>query len=581
MFLKTRSSAMAVAAAFSLFSCVVYAKSSEDTRFEHIANGFIEQLLRTHPETATQLGDHRYDARVSDFSSKGVAADLKLYRSVIAQLEKLNVTALSPGDAVDIQILENELRSRIFDIEVMHSEQRDPLAYNPAGSISMLLTRDFAPLRTRLRAVEGRLSAIPAIVRAAKQNLSNPPRVFTETAIAQNKGAISLVRDDLEEFLKDDPAMKAKLAGVRNKAIAALEGYGKWLETDLLPRSNGDFRIGAQRFAEKLKYSLDSDLSAETILSKAENELKQTQATMLQTALPLFHQYYPERNTDGLESKLIIRAVLDHIAENRPDNATIVDAARKKLSEATEFVRSHDIVSLPGDPVKVIVMPEYARGVAIAYCEQAGPLEKNGETFYAIAPTPADWNATRVTSFFKEYNNSMLDDLTVHEAMPGHYLQLAVANRAKVSTQIRNLFNSGSFVEGWATYAEQVMAENGFGGPETHMEQLKMRLRLIINAMLDQKIHAGQMTEQEAMTLMMDQGFQEEGEAAAKWRRAQLTSTQLSTYFVGNLELNALSTSFQENGGGSKKVIHDKMLSYGSIATRYIRQLAGLPKAAT
>jgi len=160
--------------------------------------------------------------------------------------------------------------------------------------------------------------------------------------------------------------------------------------------------------------------------------------------------------------------------------------------------------------------------------------------------------------------------------MPGHYVQLSIANKVKKSTLVRDLFNSGTFVEGWATYAEQFMADAGFGGPETKMEQLKMRLRLIINSMLDQKIHAGNMTEQEAMKLMMEDGYQEEGEAAGKWRRALLTSTQLSTYFVGNMELNSLARDLKTKTGGSDQQVHDEMLAHGSIATKYIRQLDGL-----
>ncbi|HXA48435.1 MAG TPA: DUF885 family protein, partial [Burkholderiaceae bacterium] len=233
-------------------------------------------------------------------------------------------------------------------------------------------------------------------------------------------------------------------------------------------------------------------------------------------------------------------------------------------------------LTLPEDPIQVIVMPEFARGVAIAYCDPAGPLEKNGATFYAISPTPADWSAERATSFFREYNDAMLNDLTVHEAMPGHYVQLSIANKVKKSTHVRDLFNSGTFVEGWATYSEQFMADSGFGGPETKMEQMKMRLRLIINSMLDQKIHADNMTEKEAMKLMMEEGYQEEGEAAGKWRRALLTSTQLSTYFVGNLELNALARDLKAKTGGDAQSVHDSMLAHGSIATKYIRQLSGL-----
>jgi len=248
------------------------------------------------------------------------------------------------------------------------------------------------------------------------------------------------------------------------------------------------------------------------------------------------------------------------------------------MNSVTDFARTYNLITVPEEPIKVIVMPEFQRGVAVAYCDAAGPLEKHGETFYAISPTPKDWTPQRVESFFREYNNHMLQDLTVHEATPGHYLQLAHANKFKAPTLVRAIFYSGTFVEGWATYAEQFMVEKGYGGPEVKMQQLKMKLRLIINAIIDQKIHTAGMTEAEAMDLMMNEGFQEEGEAAGKWRRACLTSTQLSTYYVGNTEMNEIRDAYQAKVGSSAdlKTMHDQMISFGSPAPKYVKELMGL-----
>jgi uncharacterized protein (DUF885 family) len=570
------SYAVAIAAAGSS-SVTASAHSPNDHKFEAIANGFVEQLLVLHPEQATQLGDHRYDAKTSDFSLKGVAADRALYHKTLDQLAAIPEKGLSADNAVDRRVLQNNIELNLFDIEAMDVATRDPLGYNPANGIYLLIAREFAPLKTRLAAVDGRLKAIPATLKAAMHNLKTPPRVFTETAIQQNKGAISLIRDELDEFINQEPAMRAKLAPSRRRAIAALTEYGTWLEKDLLPRSTGDFRIGEARFRQKLRLALDSDLTPETILKNAESELAVTQAAMYETALPMYRRYYPDKATDGVERKVIIRAVLDKLAETRPTNETIVADAKRALAETTAFVRERGLVTVPDDPVKVIVMPEFARGFAVAYCDAAGALEKNGTTFFDISPTPSDWTPERVTSFFREYNSAMLNELTIHEAMPGHYLQLAIANRATPPTKIRALFYSGTFVEGWATYSEQVMAGAGFGGPETKMQQLKMRLRLIINSILDQKIHAGNMSEQEAMDMMMNDGYQEDGEAAGKWRRARLSSTQLSTYFVGNLEVNALARDLKVKTGGDMKSVHDTMLASGSLATKYIRQLNNLP----
>jgi uncharacterized protein (DUF885 family) len=384
----------------------------------------------------------------------------------------------------------------------------------------------------------------------------------------------------LKTFLDQVPELKQEFTLVQAQAVAALKGYGTWLEKELLPRSTGDFRMGEEKFRRKLRYTLESDLTKEEILQRAEIDLKATQNEIYDTALPLYKKFFPQvRDAKKLEDKkLVVKSVLKKLAEAHPTNETIVDFAKQYLQACTDFVRSSNLMTVPSERIKVIVMPEFQRGVAVAYCDAAGPLEKNGETFYSISPTPKDWTKERTQSFFREYNNHMLQDLTIHEAMPGHYLQLAHANKFKAPTMVRAIFSSGIFVEGWATYAEQLMAEKGYGGPEFNMQQLKMRLRLIINAIIDQKIHTAGMTEKEAMDLMMNEGFQEEGEAAGKWRRANLSSTQLSTYYVGNLEINDIRKAYETKMGGTidLKVMHDKMLSFGSPAPKYVKELMGL-----
>ena len=276
--------------------------------------------------------------------------------------------------------------------------------------------------------------------------------------------------------------------------------------------------------------------------------------------------------------RLVIKAILNKLAESHPTNENIVAQASGDLKETTEFVRKNKLVTVPTEPVKVIEMPEFARGSSVAYFDSAGPFEKKNETFFTISPTPADWTEQVKASFFKEYNDYMLQDLTIHEAMPGHYLQIMHANQFKAPTPIRALFSSGSFIEGWAVYAEQLMAEKGYGGAEVEMQQLKMKLRVIINAIIDQKIHTQGMTEKEAVDFMMNEGFQEEGEAAGKWKRAQLSSTQLSTYYVGSVEVNDLRRAYEAKNKGKVdlKQMHDAMLSFGSPPAKYVKEMMNL-----
>jgi uncharacterized protein (DUF885 family) len=553
---------------------------SADQKFEALAKKYIEQLLEMNPETATQLGDHRFDNRLDDYSLAGVERERAFNQKYLKALDAIPSKSLSPVNSVDYRIMRNRLEYNLFQINELREYEWNPLRYNIGGAIYALIARDFAPLRERLLNVKERLKAIPAVVAQAKANLKSPPRVHTETAITQNKGTISLVRDELLPFIEQTPELRAEIAPAQAAAVRALEDYGTWLEKDLLPRSNADFRLGDEKYRRKLHLALESNLSKEEILRRAEADLKSTQDAMYDVALPLYKKYFPTEKTIARLSdrKLVIKAVLARLAESHPTNETIVPLASRQLESATEFVRANNLVSVPSEPVKAIVMPEFSRGVAVAYCNAVGPFEQRGETFYAISPTPKDWTQERVESFFREYNDYMLQDITVHEAMPGHYLQLAHANKFTAPTKLRAIFQSNTFAEGWAVYAEALMAEHGYGGPEVRMQQLKLKLRTIINAILDQKIHTAGMTEKEALALMMNEGFQEEGEAAGKWRRAALTSTQLSNYYVGSIEVNDIRRAYEAKMGDALdyKRMHDQMLSFGTPAPKYVKELMGL-----
>ena len=550
---------------------VAFAAPTEDTKFEAIVNNYVEELLKSHPENATQLGDHRYDDRLDDYSREGVDRDLKASRDTLAELAKVKRDRLSTANRIDLRILEHTIESQIYSLETLRAWESNPLIYNVGGALYAITARDFAPPADRLRSVIGRLKEVPGVVAAAKANLKNPPKIHVETAISQNRGTISLITHDLESLKKAAPQLQPEAEAAQKVAVAALTDYGTWLEQDLLPRAKGDFRLGDEKYRRKLRYSLDSDLTKEEILAHAEADLKKTQEAMYQTALKL------GAKADD-DHRKVIKAALDKLAEHHPTNETVIAQAERDLAETTAFVRKHDLVTVPDERLQVTPMPEFNRGVAVASCNAPGALEKNGKTFFYISPTPADWTPQRVESFFREYNDYMLKNLTVHEAMPGHYLQLAHANKFHAPTKIRAIYGNGPFVEGWATYAEQVMAEKGYGGPEVRMQQLKMRLRLLINAIIDQKIHTAGMTEKEAMDLMMNEGFQEEGEAAGKWRRANLTSTQLSTYYVGNIEMNEIRAAWEKKHGKGKqlKKLHDTMLSFGSPAAKYVKEMMGL-----
>ncbi len=552
---------------------------SADDAFVALANNYLDRMLALNPEWATNLGDHRFDDQISDMSEAGFQTRLDFNQTYLDSLMQIDPTKLILANRIDYEILEEQCESVIFRITEIQEYRWNPTMYNPGDGLYNILARDYAPLPERLAAVKARLLKIPTMLQAAKDNLENPPAVMTQTAIKQNPGVINLIMDGLQPYLDQAPELKSEFTAARSRAIAALDGYGSWLESDLLPRSSGDFRLGEDLWRKKLKFSLSSDLTPEEILVSAEGDLAETREKMYEIALPLFRDYFGGHQDDTTPGKdAVIRRVLARLAESHPTNETIVPEAREGLEEITEFVRKNKLVDVPDDPVEIIVMPEHQRGFAIGYCDSPGPLEKNGTTFYAISPTPRDWTAERAETFYREYNDYMLENLTIHEAMPGHYLQIAHANKFQATTPLRAIFSSGTFVEGWATYAEQLMVETGYAGPELHMQQLKMRLRLIINSIIDQKIHTAGMTEGEAMEMMMVDGFQEEGEAAGKWIRAQLSSTQLSTYYVGNMEINDLRQAYEKKAGDKfdLKDFHNEVLSFGSPAPKYVAELLEL-----
>jgi len=577
--------AFALVSLLSIFAVFALVRVTDDDAFQKTAHDYIEQYLRANPEDATELGDHRFDGQLTDYSPAARAKELatqKFFRDELNAMETEGFH-LTGANTIDFRILKENIDYKIFQAEELKEPEWNPLVYmqSLANSVYLLVARDFAPPEKRIPNLRQRMDEIPRVIAQAKANLQHPPRVHTETAIEQTQGAISLVREGLAPLLDQSPRMKKDLTPLQEKTAAALEDYKKWLQNDLLPRSDGDFRLGAEKYRKKLRFALASDLSMEEIMKRATADLQQTQTAIYETALPLYKKYFPSADpaAAGLADKHeVTAAVVDKLAEQHPDDATVVDYAKKIVTEATDFAKQHDLVTVPDVPLDVIAMPEFKRGVAIAYCDAPGPLDKTGKTFFAVAPTPKDWSKERRESFFREYNNYMIRDLTVHEAMPGHFLQLARANEFRAPTLVRAIFQSGAFVEGWAVYCEQVMAEQGYGGPEVKMQQLKMRLRAICNAVLDQSIHAGNMNEKEAMDLMMKEGYQQEGEAVAKWKRARLTSAQLSTYFVGATEHLDLRAAEQRKLGKdfNLKKYNDQVVSYGSPPVKYVRELMGL-----
>jgi uncharacterized protein (DUF885 family) len=523
----------------------------------------LDELLERHPDEATTLGDHRFDDRLPDLGAAALAEEATWAAGRLRDLDTLQDDALSVGERVDVAILRNHLELRRYQLGELREHEWDPLVANPGTAIYTLLVRDYAPVGDRLRAAAGRLAAVPAALERARQTLEGMPRVHVETAIGQ-----------LERALGEAPALRPEVEPARQLAVEAIDAHVGWLR-EQVEDADGDPRLGAERYARKLSLTLDTASDADAVLARAEADLGRVEDEIAETAARLD----PSGSADGQ-----VRRVLDRLAgEGQVDNDTIVGLCEQAMADCVAFVRAQDLVTVHDDPVEIIVMPEIHRGVAVAYCDPPGPLETAPlPTYFAVSPTPADWSDERVGSFFREYNAHMLQNLTVHEAMPGHVLQLAHNARFDAAVPVRKALWSGSFVEGWAVYAEALMVAAGYRGDvgladALRMQQLKMALRMTINAILDARVHAHGMTEDEAMRLLTERGHQEDGEAAGKWRRALLTSAQLSTYYVGYVEVSDLARDLAvAQPGLSVRERHDAMLAHGSPAPRHLRTLLAL-----
>jgi uncharacterized protein (DUF885 family) len=561
-----------------------------DRLFAALAADCLDDRAQRHPEAATDLGEHRGDARLDDISAAALDDERRALGDYATRLAALDATALAPEHRVDAAMLAGAVDLRIFQLNELREHTWNPLPANPGRAVYQLLARDFAPLGDRLAAAAGRLAAIPARLAAARAQLGAMPRVHLETAISQFGGTIALIETAVDAALADAPGSAAQIDRVRPAALEALAAHQAWLSARLeQAAADGTFappRLGAERFARKLSLTLAAAADADAILARAQADLDRVSEEIAELARQLAGPAAAggpagARPAGGAADPgdPVVAQVLDRLGADAADDATILPFCRQALAAATAFARDAGLVTLYSDPVEVIEMPELDRGVAVAYCDSPGPLEPSSlPTFLAVSPTPAGWPAERVASFYREYNQHMVHDLIVHEAMPGHYLQLQHSRRFTGSaTAVRGALRSGSFVEGWAVYAEQLMARHGYPGTgdpaAVRMQQLKMQLRMIINTILDARVHGHGMTEPEAMALMTGRGYQEDGEAAGKWRRALLTSAQLSTYYVGYTEVADLAAELTAAGAADERSVHDQLLAHGSPPPRLLRTL--------
>ena len=543
---------------------------------------FFDRLWQLKPDWAIAIGYYKYADRLVVPDAAARTERLEQADRWLAELRRIDPATLSPVVRADWAMLENEFLAERWALTELKAWQWDPSVYNVAEPFALLLDLTFAPLDERLRLFSRRLERVPAYYAAAKASIDGPSREHTELAIEQNRGALSVFGAELEQALEMS-GLEARERGQFNERLAAaraaIEDYVRWLEALDERLASGaaavrPFRLGGDLYAQKFAFEIQSGDTAEALYARALAEKDALHARMRTLAEILWPKYFPNEAAPS-EALEMTGRVIARLADDHVEPAELLDEVERQLPELERFVREHGLVELDASkPLIVRETPPHKRGIAGASIDAPGPYDAAAPTYYNVTPLD-DEPPERAESWLREYNRWMLPVLNIHEAIPGHYVQLLHANRAP--SLVKSIFGNGAMIEGWAVYAERLMLESGYGEhrAEAWLVYSKWNLRSVCNTILDYGVHVLGMTEAEALDLLTRQAFQSDAEAADKWRRVQRTNVQLTSYFSGYAAILELREQLKRERAGTfdLKRFHEQFLSYGSAPVRVIREL--------
>ena len=548
-----------------------------------IVDHLLADYFRFQPSHATELGEHAYDHHWPDLTDAGRAAWSDWLRDAEAQVTAVKVKRLSRDDAIDRRILLENLAAMRFMEDELREPEWNPMTYVYlfGGALFTMLAREYAPIGQRLDAMASRLRGLPAALDGARQALSGSrpvSRFHAEKAAERMGGVTELVGlAVLEAEGVGDAALLAEVRAAAEVATAAITAYTAWLRDELLPAAQGDFRLGPEMYAAKLRHALKTAVTPAELEQMALAEYDTVRAEMTRIARRIWPEWMADAEQPA-DDDAAVRAVLDAIAVDHPAKDELLDFCRAEHQRIEAFVAERDLIGLADEPLKIVWTPGFLRAFGGAMLIPPGPLDRGLDSFFAITPVNEAWPNERQESYLREDNARSMRILTIHEAVPGHYLQLAYSNRS--SSLVRSIFGSGVFAEGWAVYMTQVMMDVGYGAddPALMLTHWKYYLRSVTNALMDIRIQAGTMTEEEAMQLMVGGGFQEEGEATNKWDRARLSSTQLCEYFLGAVEMQGLEREARRRAAAEGREFAyrpylESVLAHGSPSMPVIRDI--------
>lgn len=513
-------------ASLLLAACLLAGCSRQPSPFEQATSDFVYSTLALSPVSATQAGYHTHqgvnlDSLLDDFSPAAIARQRDFYHGFRSRLAAFSPSALSPEDRADLRIMQDEISLALLELDSIQSYRHNPTVYVEliGNALFTPFSLNYAPAPERYAQIIARLNALPAFLAQAQANLADAPEVWNRVAREEDQGNIALIDDTLRNAAP--PSLRASYDRAAAAALQSLHAFDDFLAGPLAAKTS-DWRLGPQLYAEKFRLSLATGKTPEQTLHEAEAQLRSTREEMARLAAPA-----------------TVRQALDAIARRHTTPDHYLDEARADLEQARQFVEARGLVPLPsGEQLNVIPTPEFMRGIyGVGGFNPAPPLDPSLGAFYWITPIPSDWPPERVESKLREYNEYGLQHITIHEAMPGHWVQFEYSNRVEPLSRrlLRALYGNGPYVEGWAVYAQQLMTDQGYlnGDPGLRLTYLKQMLRVLANTILDVRLQTMGMTDQQALDLMINDAFQEREEAVAKLQRAQLSSCQLPTYFVG------------------------------------------------
>ena len=570
-------------------------------KFADLCEEFIHETLVLSPSAASQAGYHRHvdpktgktialDALLDDVSAAGMAERRQVYARWRDRFQTETPPAsLGAEDAADWHLLDDQIALNLLEFDRIQNYKHNPTVYVEllGSALFQPLTDDYAPETVRLGDILSRIAETPRFLDQARSQLVDADPIFIKVAMEENDGNIYLIQNTLAAAFHAEPKWKPQFDQEAPSTVEALKNFSQWLQDDLAKRkTDRTWRLGKDLYAEKFRLVMETPITPDQVLADAEGDLRETRAKMLQLALPLHKQYFPDHDDHASLSpqqreNKVIGEVLQRISEDHPKRDGLIEAVNDDLAGIRQFIIDKKIVSLKSrDNLKVIPTPPFMRGIySVGGFHSAPPLDPNAEAQYWVTPIDLKTPEDRAESKLREYNNWVLKWLTIHEALPGHYVQAEHANEIQPVTRrlVRSLSANGAYVEGWAEYIAQVMMQQGFANndPRYGISYLKIWLRAIGNAILDIRMQTMGMTDDEAMSLMMNDAFQTRAEAEGKLQRAKLSSTQLPTYYVGTSEWWRLRHAYEAARGKDFTLIdfHDRALDQGALPVPWLENI--------